>query len=142
MNTLKPLLSVFLILILASVIGGCDNQQAGGEQVKGLADKFWQTVQQANYDEALAFYGKDFFARQPEAAWKAHLEEIHAKLGALQSWRLKEAQINTTYSGRQYMFKFINAYEKGNATETLVFFQPVDDETVTIVAHQIQSLAL
>lgn len=126
----------------ALVLAGCDKPQASTEHVKGLAEKYWQAVQQANFDEALTFYGKGFFEAQPESAWKARLQEVQAKLGPLKTWRLKDTQINTMFSGRQYMFKFINAYEKGNATETLVFFQQVNEEDVKILAHQIESLAL
>jgi hypothetical protein len=133
---------ILCLFAAALLFSGCDRPQASAEHVKALADKYWQAVQQGKYDEVLKFYGKSFFQLQPEAAWKARLEEIHAKLGSLKTWSLRDSQVNTMYSGRQYMFKFVNAYEKGNATETLIFFQPVDDEAITIVAHQTESLAL
>ena len=135
---------VYIVCLFAAALAfsGCDKPQASADHVKVIADKYWQAVQQGNYNEVLKFYGKSFFQLQPEATWKARLEEIHNKLGSLKTWSLRDSQVNTMYSGRQYMFKFVNAYEKGNATETLIFFQPVDDEAITIVAHQTESLAL
>lgn len=142
MKIAKRLVSLLYIAGALVLLSACDMQQTKSDVVQGIAERYWHTIQQAKYDEALTFYGKEFFSLQPEATWKARLEEIRDKLGPLKSWRLKDTHINTVYSGRQFTFKFINTYEKGHATETLVFFQRVADDPVSIVSHQIESLAL
>lgn len=140
MMTNNILRSVALLSFLA--LFACGMQQASTDQVKRLADKYWHEMQQGNIDEALKYYGKSFFEVEPESVWRARLAEVGAKLGKLKKWELRDAEINTMYSGRQYMFKFVNAYEKGNATETVIFFQPVDDPAIFIAAHKIESMAL
>lgn len=117
-------------------------QQASGDQAQEVVRKFQAAFNAGNHDAALMLYGDEFFQLRSRESWLAQLRQMREKLGELQSSQLSESQINTVYSGRQFLFVFVNKYSLGNATETMVLLQPVDSPQIKIVMHKVESSAL
>lgn len=123
-------------------LAACSMQQASSDQALEVVKQFQSALSAGRYDEAMAAYGDEFFQTRSRESWQQQLRQITDKLGSLQSSELSEQQINTVYSGRQFLFIFVNKYANGYATETMVLQQPVDSPAIKIVMHKLDSTAL
>lgn len=115
---------------------------ASGEKALAVAQAFFDVVRTRDFDRALSFYDPGFFEVEPRESRLTYFQGIAETLGSLKEVTLSESQINTIYSGRQYLYVFVNQYERGNATETVTLMQPLEQEKIVIVSHKIESLLL
>lgn len=125
-----------------SLLAACGAPQATGDQARQVVEQFYAALKAADYTGAAGHMDPNFFQREPQDVWIASMKNVAAKLGPLQEMKLKESQINTIYSGRQFLYIFINRYEKGNATETVVLLQPLDKKEIKVVAYKVESVLL
>lgn len=129
-------------LLAAVLFGACSMQQATGEEAQDVVRKFQAAFNAENYNLAMTLYGEEFFQVRSRDDWEAKLRQAREKLGELETSRLSETQINTVYSGRQFLFVFENKYRNGNTSETMVLLQPVDSPDIKIVMHKFDSSVL
>lgn len=115
---------------------------ANSEKALAVAQAFYDVIRTRDFDHALSFYDPGFFEVQPRESRLTYFQGIAETLGSLKEVTLSESQINTIYSGRQYLYVFVNQYEHGNATETMTLMQPLEQEQILIVSHKIESLLL
>lgn len=134
----------FLSMVMGcvSLLAACSAPQATGDQARQVVEQFYAALKAADYAGAAGHMDPNFFQREPQEVWIASMKNIADKLGPLQEMKLKESQINTIYSGRQFLYIFINRYEKGNATETVVLLQPLDKKEIKVVAYKVESVHL
>lgn len=129
--------------LLAFVLSGaCSMQQASGEQAQDIVRKFQAAFNAGDFSLAMSFYGDEFFQVRTRDGWEAQLRQMREKLGKVEASRLSETQINTVYSGRQFLFVFENKYDRGTASETMVLLQPVDSPDIKIVMHKLDPAVL
>lgn len=131
-----------LVCLAALAFAGCNMKQATEAQARQIVDQFYLAIKAGDFAGASKSLSEEFFQREPRESWIATMQKNASKLGALQEIKLKETQVNTIYSGRQFLYIFINRYEKGNATETMVLLQPVDKPAIEIVAYKVESILL
>jgi len=129
----------FIIFLLS--LTGC-TQEADEAQVLPLAEAFFTTIKEKNFEQSLTFYTQDFFNLKSKAQWLDYLKDVNAKLGNLEGIKIRRQQVNTIFSGRRFIFEFSNRYTNGLATETVIFFQKVGDEKIKIQMHKIVSKKL
>lgn len=128
---------------LSLFLSACSSSNhASGEKALAVANAFFEVIRARDFERALAFYDPGFFEVEPRASRLAYLQNVAETLGSLKQVTMSESQINTIYSGRQYLYVFVNQYERGNATETVTLMQPIGKEQILIVSHKIESLLL
>lgn len=122
----------FASLLLAVVaLAGCSIGSPPGDVAQQSADGFFQAQQQQDMEKALSFYSDK---RLPEE-WRAHLERVRDTLGTVQSYTLKNSEVNTVLSGRFYIFDYQVSYSSGKgAKETLTLFDSVEAEDKPLIA--------
>jgi len=133
---------IWLVWLVLPLLGACSMQQASSEQALEVVKQLQAALSAERYEDAMAFYSEEFFQIRSRESWRQYLQQVREKLGQLQSSELSEQQINTVYSGRQFLFVFINKYINGYATETMVLLQPVDSPGIKIVMHKLDSTVL
>jgi hypothetical protein len=99
-----------------------------------------------NLDEAIQYYGAPFFKEMPRPQWRQMLEKIQQKLGAptafeLQNWNTTERALNGA-SGAYVVLTYQMTYEHATGTETFSLYRARGSDDVTIIGHNISSLAL
>lgn len=120
----------------------CSPPQATDDEARQVVDQFYAAIKAADYAGAARHMDPTFFQRESQEVWIASMKGIAAKLGPLQEMKLKERQVNTTYSGRRFLYTFVNHYEKGNATEMVVLLQPLDRKEAKVVVYKVESVHL
>ncbi len=128
--------------LLLTALYGCVGTDPSEAAARERVEKFYEALQNRQFEQALSFYDKTFFVRQSPEDWRAYLEEVQTRLGRLKTTTLANVEVHTLFSGRQFMYTFDTTYDRGGATETLVLFKKIDQDGIRIVAHHIDSAAL
>lgn len=117
------------------VLSGCSVGSPEVGVAQKVADSFYQAQQQQELEKALSLYSD---ARVPEE-WRTHLENLNRSLGTVQSYSLKNVEVNTVLSGRLYLFDYQVNYSSGKgAAETLTLFDSVEpDDEPRIASHTV-----
>lgn len=132
----------WVMWLVLPLLGACSMPQASSEQALAVVKKFQTALTAQDYGAAMNFYDEAFFQTRSREIWQTQLRQVRDKLGELKASELSEQQINTVYSGRQFLFVFVNRYSNGYITETMVLLQPVDSPDIKIVMHKLDSTAL
>ena len=64
------------------------------------------------------------------------------KLGNLQSYKLRDATVNTVFSGRRFTLKYVTKYPEYGATEWLIMFENVSEPGIKIEVYKVDSKGL
>ena len=119
------------LMSMSLMLGGCSVGSPGVDVAQKTADDFYQAQQQQDMEKALSFYSDS----RAKEEWQTHLEHINQSLGAVQSYKLKNVEVNTVLSGRFYMFDYQVNYSSGKgAAETLTLFDSVEPDDVPLIA--------
>ncbi len=131
----KKIRSGLMSLLLVLIVSACAVGSPGVEVAQKVADEFYQAQQQQDMEKALSFYSGQRVAEE----WRAHLEHLTKTLGTVQSYSLKNTEVNTVLSGRFYIFDYQVNYSSGKgAAETLTLFDSVEtDDVPKIVSHAV-----
>ncbi len=131
----KKIRNGLMSLLLVLFVSACAIGSPGVEVVQKMADGFYQAQQQQDMEKALSFYSDKRVVQE----WRAHLEHLAATLGTVQSYSLKNTEVNTVLSGRFYIFDYQVNYSSGKgAAETLTLFDSIEeDDAPKIVSHAI-----
>jgi hypothetical protein len=135
---IKLMKKLWFFMFMSFFLAGCTIGSPEGETVHKLVDRFYQARQQQQDIGKIVKYYSD--RRTPEE-WRAHLEKISKTLGTVKSFKFKNMEVNTVFSGRTYIFDYRVDYSSGKtAAETLTVFDTVkSDDEPKIVSHVISA---
>ena len=100
-------------------------------KARGMAERYYQLIQQGQFTEAARFYPE----KDRELAAEI-VQQNHEKLGALQSFQIGAEEQNTVYSGKFYIFTVDTTYERGQESETLTLKTWVNADNVLNIVSQ------
>ncbi|HHM04615.1 MAG TPA: hypothetical protein ENJ19_02585 [Gammaproteobacteria bacterium] len=123
---------VMTLLAAAACSGGPDMGMA-----QRLVAQYYAAIKAQDFDGAAQMFAETH--NQPRAMWAEELKDYHKKLGDLEKYRIADTVVNTVFSGTRYIFKVKTTYSKHPATETVVLFESVSDDTLHIENVQIRS---
>lgn len=130
-----------LLLVSLVVLLSC-TKDVSDEQAEKTMQEFQAALQAQDFDKALSYYSNSFFEIVPRESWEKQLKEVQEKLGAIQSFKLKERSVNTVFSGKRFIYIYNVTYAQDVATETIVLEQELTEKQAKIVVHKIDSKAL
>ena len=133
------------LIALCSGFLGCGLQTAK-KSAEAVVARHFQTVATNGFDEAMADYSKDFFARTSQNKLRAKLDNVRSRLGAYEqctviSWRVF-GTASTTGSGTRVELGCQTRYAKFPAKEIFVLSKPTGDKEYKIIEHSISSKGL
>ena len=133
-----------IVLVLLALAGcGAGDREA---RARSAAEGYLQAVKDKNPDRAMTFFARTFFETRSPAGWKADLRLITTRLGALQTYSLKNWTWRTDFippdSGTHVTLEYDVKYAKHTATETFVVYKPLARGEYRIVGHKIASKGL
>jgi hypothetical protein len=112
-----------MVALLCVCLLGCSDPSNTVGMAEQVADKFYQAIKSNDFEKAAAYFQDT--PSDPRGRWLAELRENHNKLGALQSYKLVDKEVDTVYSGTRYVFVYQTKYTKYAARETLILFDGV-----------------
>lgn len=133
------------LLLAALIAAGCG---AGDKEARGraVAEGYLQAVKERDLNQALTFFSPRYFETRDQAGWKADLELITARLGAVQSYSLRSWTWRTDFippdNGTHVTLNYQVRYAKDTADETFVVFKPFARDEYRIVSHAIAAAGL
>lgn len=136
----RTALRVLLLGLLALAGCGAGDKEA---RARAAAEGYLQAVKDKDPDRAMTFFARTYFETRGAAGWKADLRLITTRLGALQTYSLKNWTWRTNFvppdSGTHVTLEYEVKYAKHTATETFVVYKPVARGEYRIVGHKIAS---
>ena len=101
-------------------------------------NKLFSSLQANDIDTALTFYSDEFFEGIPEDQWRQRLQEFNAYMGPMTSFRIRNQQADTRFSGKFFVFELESVHEGGKkAGHIITYILPVNGDGVKLVAHKI-----
>lgn len=127
----------WLLLMLALVVGGCDAPMPNLD-LKPEVNKLFSSLQAKDFDTALTFYSEDFYKAIPREGWKLRLQQFLELMGPIESFKIRNSQADTRYSGKFFIFQLetLHGGDK-KARHIVTYILPVDGSDVKLVGHKI-----
>jgi hypothetical protein len=126
-----------IIVALAYGLGACA-PSAPDINLEPQVNQLFSSLQKGDIDTALTFYSDDFYKGIPREQWRKRLEEFKAHMGPMISFRIRNRQADTRFSGKFFVFELESVHEGDKkASHILTFILPVNDDAVNLVAHKI-----
>ena len=133
------------LLLVAVSLAGCGDGDKEA-RARAAAEGYLQAVKEKDPDKAMAFFAKAYFETRSQAGLKADLRLITTRLGALQSYSLKNWTSRTDFvppdSGTHVTLRYEVKYAKHTATETFVVYKSFARGEYKIIGHTIVSKGL
>lgn len=107
-----------------------------------MVKSYFEAIKTKDFEQALSFYGADFYSATPREEWKKNLMTINQKLGDLKSyqqtgWRMQA--VTGTHNGTVFQFQYKVDYSNYSADEEIQLFRPTGSNEIKITKHQINS---
>ena len=112
-----------LSVLLCVGLAACSDPGNTIGMAKQVADNFFQAVKNQDFEKAADFF--EDAPNNPRGRWLAELRANNDKLGALQTFKLVDKEVDTVYSGTRYILVYNTEYAKQSARETLILFDGV-----------------
>jgi hypothetical protein len=126
-----------LLLPLAFLVAACDAPMPDLD-LKPEVNKLFSSLQAKDFETALESYSEDFYKAIPREAWKLRLQKFIEVMGPIESFRIRNRQADTRYSGKFFIYQLETRHEGGKKARHIVtFILPVDGSGVKLVAHKI-----
>jgi len=122
-------------MIFVILLGACSAAPQHEDKASALVNKLYTALQQQHWNEALAMYGKKFYASHPRDAWLKELKSVQLELGPMQGRTLVFKRKDPRFHYDVYMFSYRVKYAKGESTDILTLFQDVNGGKLTLVGH-------
>jgi hypothetical protein len=114
-----------MTLALVGVLSGCTVDKSA----ENLADQYYQSVQNKDYNQALNYFSQSFFDNVSQADWIQILQNMNNKLGDLKSYKLNSwnktsfVGVGSVRSTTTYTLQYKVTYTNETDTETLTLNQ-------------------
>lgn len=124
-RNLKILALIIMTLALVGVLSGCTVDKSA----ENLADQYYQSVQNKDYNQALNYFSQSFFDNVSQADWIQILQNMNNKLGDLKSYKLNSwnktsfVGVGSVRSTTTYTLQYKVTYTNETDTETLTLNQ-------------------
>ncbi|WP_455365486.1 hypothetical protein [Kaarinaea lacus] len=131
------LISRSLLLVLLLLAAGCDAPMPNLD-LKPEVNKLFSSLQAKDFETALSAYSEDFYKAIPREAWKHKLQQFIETMGPIESFKIRNSQADTRYSGKFFIYQLETRHEGGKKARHIVtFILPVDGSDVKLVGHKI-----
>lgn len=101
-------------------------------------NRLFSSLQKGDIDTALTFYSDEFYKGIPKEHWRQRLEKFNEHMGPMTSFRIRNRQADTRFSGKFFVFELETVHEGDKkASHIVTFILPVNDDSVNLVAHKI-----
>ena len=137
--THHPLFTLKLTTILFSILllFGCDRPMPDLDLTPQV-NKLFSALQSNDIDTALTMYSDEFYKGIPKQYWRAQLQKFHDHMGAMESFRIRNKQADTRFSGKFFVFQLDTVHQgQKKARHILTYVLPVDGSDVRLVGHKI-----
>lgn len=124
-------------LVVTLLLVGCGPAPSNNEPAASIAQRYYDAIKNNDLQGAASLFLST--PTQPHEFWVEQLEEHREKLGDLQSYEIRDTNVNTVYSGRRFSLRVSAQYSKHPATETLILFEDVAGNPTRIEAVSIIS---
>jgi hypothetical protein len=142
---MKKLARIIILVLIAGILTGCTSTL--DKSASALADQYYQSVQNKEYNLTLPDFSSSFFEKTSQADWILILENMNNKLGDLKSYKLSNWNertiegIGNIQSGTTYTLQYDVTYANETDKETLTLFQPKGKQ-LQITGFNINSVIL
>lgn len=128
-------LKTFPLIAMMLALSACDVGSPDESVTDEIVEAYFQAMIAGDLDKAATFFSTQ---RTPEE-WHFHLQDLQQQMGAIQSYKVKEPEINTMLRGRLYTYDVSVQYANGGAAEVVSLFNAVDSDETSIVSHTISA---
>ncbi|WP_455208235.1 hypothetical protein [Kaarinaea lacus] len=132
--------SLVLLLLLLPI--SC-NAPMPNLDLEPEVNKLFSSLQAKDVTTALTFYSEDFYKGIPKQAWELRLQQFLDVMGPMESFRIRNRQADTRFSGKFFVFQLETRHEAGKKARHIVtYILPVDGSEVKLVGHKITAKGL
>lgn len=139
MTPFPKLITTRLIAVFAAVVflNAC-NPAAPNIDLTPKVNALFTALQKGDIDKALTFYSDKFYKGIPKDEWRQRLQAFLDQMGPITSFRIRNHQADTRFSGIFFVFELETVHEGGKKAEhILTYILPVNEDKVDLVAHKI-----
>jgi len=101
-------------------------------QAQDMVEKFYQTLEQSQYDKAIQFFSEELLTTRSTQQWVDYFTKR-----AIREAVFKDVETNTVFSGRFYIFDYEVTDTSGTGAETITVFHSLADDTTRIVSYKV-----
>ena len=127
------------VVLLATVfcLLGCP---ASVEQPKfrDFADRYYQTLRDEPFEQALPLYEARFFDTTPQLEWQEKLEQTRQRFGQLESWQQAKWSMEMLPNGTFVTFEYDVTYASERRREILTIVAPRETDSLYVFGHHIR----
>ncbi len=127
------------LLVLAVAACAACQAEAKRAVAQEYADRYLEALRDERIDQAMSMYSDEFFRGTPQQKWRSRLDEVRAQLGGLESFRLDNWNLEMLPNGTFTTLVYSVTYSEHTARETITVVESVNDETLGIFGHRIES---
>ena len=101
-------------------------------------NKLFTALQANDIDAAMTQYSDEFYKGFPQEFWRTKLQKFNEHMGTMESFRIRNKQADTRYSGKFFIFQ-VETIHQGDkkARHIITYLLPIDDSGVKLVGHKI-----
>lgn len=122
---------------LALLLAGCQPAPKSSISPQQVAESYYQAIKNKDLETAAGFFATTQI--QPREFWVDRLQAHREALGDLESFEIRDTNVNTVYSGVRSSIRVNTKYTKHPATETLIVFEDVQGNPPRVEAVSVVS---
>lgn len=139
-KSILPML--LLIVIFIAGLSACNMDNRGEnpfanpvvlEKTTGLLD----AIKAGDYERAAKKYPQSYFLKQTPESWIQKLKTLHEDRGVMQSYKLRQSQADTRFSGKFYILEYTAIHEGDKRVNHIItLIAPVEGGDIKIIGHK------
>lgn len=130
-------LKVGLFLVSLLMLASCDRPLPDLDLTPQI-NKLFSALQANDIDTALSMYSDEFYKGIPRPVWQAQLQKFNEHMGVMESFRIRNKQSDTRFSGRFFVYQIETVHQgEKKARHILTYILPNDGSDVRLVGHKI-----
>ncbi|MGD8566594.1 MAG: hypothetical protein PVJ39_00715 [Gammaproteobacteria bacterium] len=138
MSFLKAFTTRLILMSAAVLLLNACNPTATKIDLEPKVNQLFSALQKGDIDTALTFYSDKFYKGIPKAEWRKRLQAFIDHMGPITSFRIRNRQADTRFSGKFFVFELETVHEGGKKAEhILTYILPVNEDKADLVAHKI-----
>ncbi|MDX8413977.1 MAG: hypothetical protein R8J85_07810 [Mariprofundales bacterium] len=136
---IRTLLRVVFLLVLISLLGGCENEYNSSHQSDGdkLIIQLHQAIQQGQWDDLQNIYSSAYLEQNSTQMIQERWQRLIRKYGKLKGFQLRTKQKDARLQGEFYMYSYAVLFAHATISETITVFRSGQDDSITISGHRL-----
>jgi len=127
------LFRLMLLLVASFSLSACGENANTDKQEIAMFDQYYQDLQAGDIEAAIALYPEE--TREQS---RSFLQELEAKRGAVQSYRIQSIEPSTVFRGKYYLAIVDVVGSKSETTEMVTVLRKLSDKEIHVVVHSLQ----